>query len=109
MEEDFFETTNTLLRVYKLSKKIHTNLMSFLSKCEYNEKQGQIIVNLNYQTTLCNKIWLKPQWKIFAKHTLDFVEKLIKKKKNLDKLKEGTYTLKLVASIKNFINEEEFE
>lgn len=36
------------------------------------------------------------------------MEKLIKKKKNLDKLKQGTNAVRLVASIKNFINEEEF-
>ena len=37
------------------------------------------------------------------------MKKLIKEKKNLDKLKQGTNSVKLIASIKNFINEEDFE
>lgn len=58
---------------------------------------------------LCNVVWLNSHWDKFYLYTLRFVEKLVENNKIVDILKQGTATIKLVASIKNFLNEEEYK
>lgn len=58
---------------------------------------------------LCDKVWLKPQWNVFSLHCLRFMEKLTNKDEIIPILKNGVNAIKLVASIKNFINEEEYK
>ena len=57
-------------------------------------------------SALCDKVWTKPSWKFFNLHCLRFMEKLVKNEKILDLLNLEMTAAKLVASIKNFINEE---
>lgn len=58
---------------------------------------------------LCDKIWFKPEWNVFSLYCLRFMEKLTNQSEIIPILKNGVNAIKLVASIKNFINEEEYK
>ena len=66
-------------------------------------------MSLNYMPFLCDKVWIKPNWIIFSLYCLRFVEKFIIDKNILSLVKQGVSCVKLVASIKNFINEIEYK
>lgn len=58
---------------------------------------------------LCDKIWFKPEWNVFSLYCLRFMEKLTNQNEIISILKNGVNAIKLVASIKNFVNEEEYK
>ena len=108
-KDEFFDNCILLMKVFKRSKLVHEYIFKTLDKITYESDQGKSIMRLNYPQFLCNIIWNKPNWRFFSLHVLRFVDQLIKNPKIIDLLKGGISTIKLVASIKNFLNEEDYK
>lgn len=108
-QDEFFENCWLLMKVFKKSKEIHEHIFKTLDKIEYDFDQGKSIIRLNYPRFLCNVIWNKPNWRFFSLNVLRFIDQLIKNNKIIDLLKGGISTIKLVASIKNFLNEDDYK
>ncbi len=108
-DDKFFETCKLLMRVFKKSKKIHENVFRVLNKIDYTKEQAQCLTRLNYPKDLCDLIWRNTGWRHFALYILRFMEKLVANPDILSLLRRTVAAIKLVASIKNFINEEDYK
>ena len=65
--------------------------------------------DLNWPFLLSDIVWRKPGWKYFALYVLRFLENIMSEETVVRNLKKGVNTIKLVASIKHFINEEDYK
>lgn len=74
----------------------------------YTVQQVEIIQRINYQNFLCEKVWNKHSWRAFFLYCLRYVERLMVTNKHVDILRQTQSAILLIASIKNFINEEDY-
>ena len=109
VEDEFFENSLLLLKVFKNSKKIYETVLNCLNKIQYTIDQAKCLINLKIGTFLCDKIWLKSNWRFFSLYVLRFYEVLTNNEDILVILRANMSSVKLVASIKNFINEQEYQ
>lgn len=77
LDEEFFETSKLLLRVFKNSKVIYESLLKFFSILSFAKEQTKVLQRLKFQNFLCEKVWVKAGWKKFFLYCLRYVEKLI--------------------------------
>lgn len=63
---------------------------------------------MTYFPFLCDKVWIKHGWRKFFLYCLRYIENIMKDKKHIPILKETTSAILLIASIRNFINEEDY-
>ena len=107
--DEFFENCLLLLRVFKNSKKIYETVMNCLNKIQYTVNQAKSLIHLKFDTNLCNQIWIKSNWRFFSLYVLRFYEVLTNNEDILIILRSNMSSIKLIASIKNFMNEEEYK
>lgn len=107
--EGFISTCNALMKVFKNSKKVNQQIFETLSRCGFSTEVGNHIISLNWPFLISDTIWKKLNWKYFALYVLRFLEVLMANETVLRNLKKGVNTIKLVASIKHFINEEDYK
>lgn len=95
------------MKVFKNSRSIFEHIFQCLSQFSFSIEQGHYIDQLQYPNQLTDKVWLNPNWSLFSYHCLKFFEKLTENKDIVRLLKQGLNSIKLVASISNFVNEQE--
>lgn len=106
---DFLSTCNTLMKVFRTSKDIHERIFDTLRKLKYNNALGEHAMHLNWPFIISNVIWKNPSWKYFALYVLRFIENIMQMESVIKMMTQGANTIKLVASIKHFINDEDIK
>lgn len=109
INKEFFYTCSLLMKVFKNSKEVHENIFDFLKKFNYTLEQGIIVLKLHWPFQINNVILLKPKWKIFSYYVLHFLEALMKNSDIVKEMQQGVASIKLVAAIQHFINDEDFK
>ena len=107
LNDAFFTTCNRMMKVFSKSKVIHEVIFDTLKRFNYSHKQGITVLKLNWPFQLTNIILAKPNWKIFALYSLRFIESLMKNDAIIKEMKQGFGSIKLIACIQHFINEED--
>ena len=109
MDSSFFGTVLELLKLFKNDHTIYEAVFDCLSCKEYSQTEGEAVKKLKFPIFLVDKVWIKPEWSRFALYVLRFVEKLVDNGDILSLLKQGVSTVRLVASIINFVNEKDYK
>lgn len=109
LSEEFITTCSLIMKVFKNSKLVHEKMFGMLCTFPINAKIGSIIIKLGWPFNLSDVVWKKPNWKIFAYYVMKFMEIMIKDKDTERQLKGNSSAIKLIASIKNFIIEEDYK
>ena len=108
LKTEFLDTCHSLLKAFKNSKKVHENIFKTLCRCTYTKALGQHIAStLNWSFYLSDKIWKNIAWKYFALYLLRFYERLLEVEAIVKIFKDGSNTVVLIASIKQFIADED--
>ena len=107
ISNEFLSTCNQLMKVFKTSKDVHESIFDTLRKLNYTTKHDEHIMYLNWPFQISNVIWKNSQWKYFALYVLKFIETLMRNPAMVKLMTQGVNTIKLVASIKHFINDED--
>lgn len=93
------------MKVFKNNRVIFEHIYQCLSQFSFDLDQGKIIDQLQFPSQLTDKLWLNPNWSLFSYFCLKFFEKLTNNPDIVKLLKQGLSSIKLVASISNFVNE----
>ena len=108
--ETFINACHAQIKCFKNSKRVFTAIFDLLCKSTFpKELVDHICNNLKWPFILCDTVWKKNGWKFFALYVIRWLENLVAEKDNLRSLTKDTYCIKLVASIKHFINEDDYK
>jgi hypothetical protein len=107
--EPFVVTCTSLMKVFRNSKVVHELMFGMLSACRLDGKLGALVLKSNWPFLLSDVVWKKPNWKFFACHVMKTMETIAKNPENERLVKGNVNLIKLIASIKNFITEEDYK
>lgn len=107
--EEFITTCSVLLKVFKASKAVHERMFGMLSGIKYDKKTVEFIGKINWSFQLNDVIWKKPNWKNFAYHVMRFLDSVVKVNPGDKGFRGNLSAIRLIASIKNFVIEEDYK
>lgn len=106
----FVNTCHAQMRVFKNSRVVYTSIFAVLCRLRFSkELVDHTFITLNWPFILTDVVWKKTTWNRFALHVVRWIEQLTAVKDNYKALTNSINTVKLVASIKHFINEEDYK
>lgn len=96
-----------LMKIFKNSYHLYERIFGLLSQCQFSVQLTKFITNNQWPVYLCDLIWKKPSWKIVSLNILRFIEAIMSDKQNIKILQMNSSSIRLIATIKNFIIEED--
>jgi hypothetical protein len=97
-----------MMKLFKNSKSLYVKIFEMFSVYPLNDVVVNFLSNNQWQQFLFDIVLKKPNWKKFSLFVLRFFDSIVKNKNNIKVLQSNPSTVKLIATIKNFIIEEDY-
>lgn len=108
-EKDFMSTSLMAIKIYRGNKAIHEAVFQTLSKMNFAPAVAKDVLTGKLPFQLCEILWRKNNWKLFAFYLLRFWDRLVSKKENLKYSQTSKFCIRLVASITHFVNDKDYD
>ena len=106
--EMMMSNVSLLMKLFKNSESLHLRIFEMFSVYPLNNTAVVYISNNQWPASLCDLVLKKPEWKKVSLFILRFFDLLIGNKQNIKLFQSNLSTIKLLATIKNYIIEEDY-
>jgi hypothetical protein len=111
-----FHPTDTVLsvlllfmKVFRSAEALHDQVFAALCACTFTLEQATSLATGPWFPFLCDLVLKHPEWKRTALHIMRFIAAVIKTKANLKPIQSNINAIKLVALVKNYVIEEDYQ